>query len=97
MSKLFRKDVVSREIDRKLPQAGRIQISWHWGFFPRYFGKNSWYRFYTSMRGANFGQMSIGPLFLSFPMRWLEDVARYMHPEVFESQPPAARKVHADC
>lgn len=85
---------VSKELHKKLPQAGRPRISWQWHWFSR--AKYNiraalrerrfdllWLAFYMSTRGANFYQFWIGPVSIMWPARWLSGSARQLHPKEF--------------
>jgi hypothetical protein len=86
---------VSKEVHQKLPQAGRIRIRWH-GFWFRWAWRGVCaalrerrpdllpMQFYTNMRLANARDITIGPVGIMVPCRWLEFPARTLHPKVFD-------------
>ena len=92
----MRWQTVSKEQHRKLPQAGRTTVRWQWFWFRNAAQdiRAAWRTrttrylrtaFYMRTRGANYGQVWIGPVTIIWPMRWLDGPARTLHPDAFET------------
>lgn len=84
-------ELVSKEINKKLPQAGRISIrfsSFYFKYLWMYLNKQITWKphFILKMRGANFMSINIGPIEISWARRWILEMAEYEHPEVFEEK-----------
>lgn len=87
---MFRKDVVNKDLHKRLPSAGRLTVRWH-GFWFRWLlrdiKRNDLRRstFFLNMRLANARDIVIGPIGITVPCRWLEGPARQLHPEIYFS------------
>lgn len=97
------REYVSKELDKKLPQAGRPRIRWCWYWF-RSAGRNirvAWRErrpdllslaFYMKTRGANFWQIYVGPVDIIWPARWLDGPASVLHSKVYAEHFKAAAR-----
>jgi hypothetical protein len=88
----MRREYVTNEQAKRLPHAGRIRIRFKTWWFARAWGdrKQPWRlqrtNFWMSTRGANYGQVWVGPFSIIWPARWLKGPARALHPEVFVNE-----------
>lgn len=85
------RELVSKEMHKKLPQAGRVRVGWHWFWFSWFWGdikrRKLWRgSFYLNTRIANAREVSIGPVYIMIPCRWLAGPARQLHPEIYNSE-----------
>lgn len=88
---MFRKDVVSKALHKRLPSAGRLTVHWH-GFWFRWLLSDIKRKnvrrstFFLNMRLANARDITIGPIGITIPCRWLDGPARQLHPEIYFSE-----------